>query len=147
LGPTFFASGSADATQLEYTDLFVHPGPMEEIRWSEVLKPSVAVTPEQLGRPGLWHSHVGWFELDRLGRQVLVRINIDATPHVTPGSISLRLNTLLALGSPIGQPGSLDIDLLLIEIDRLHEWSKRIFGSLLCEDIARRISLFSPEEE
>src|SRR6266446_4772721 len=26
LGPTFFASGSADATQLEYTDLFVHPG-------------------------------------------------------------------------------------------------------------------------
>jgi uncharacterized protein (TIGR04255 family) len=148
MASTFFASDPPAVVQLEYSDRFNHPGPLQEVRWTEVLKPSVAVTQQQLERTNLWHSHVGWVEADPLGREILVKIDIDAVPQTEGGPIGLHINTTVALRSPTGslEPDGVDINLLLTEIDTLHETSKRIFGSILVDEMVDRISLFSLEE-
>jgi uncharacterized protein (TIGR04255 family) len=148
MASSFFASDPPAVVHLEYSDRFSHPGPLQEVRWTEVLKPSVAVTQQQLERTDLWHSHVGWFETDDLGRQILVRINIDAVPQTEGSPIGLRIKTMVELRSPTGplERDGVDINLLLTEIDTLHDCSKRIFGSILADEMVDRISLFSLEE-
>jgi hypothetical protein len=102
--------------------------------------------PSIFEREASWHCHLGWFEADSDGTQVLVQLNLDA---VMEGEASGTQRNRLSLTNAqfVDYVDQMDVNPSGIlkwfsaRMDYLHQRNKDLLVSLLHEDFTRQIGL------
>jgi uncharacterized protein (TIGR04255 family) len=126
--------------KLEYWDSFRFDGTADEADISSLLEDFQSSLPnESVAGGSTWHSHAGWFEINR-GMPVLVNKNFDSVDREVDGDKCrfLGIYTLLEQRS-----ADTMIEFSKIEeiLEHLHQRSIVLFGSSLTEPYRKMIGL------
>ncbi len=135
---------------LQYTDVFNWTGNIDDYDNRKLLNESSSFVPETIiNRGPFWHLHQGWFTevSDPINGRVLTRIHIDAIHEnnmflarienlnrfdIDPSSNNLAFDSNSIIASGV-------FDTVL---ESLHCENKKTLGSILHDDIQRRIELY-----
>lgn len=97
--------------------------------------------PDALSGRSIWHLHRGWFEAAERG-EVLVNQNFDATEAIAPGkTVPCRTVGILTKVDLRENMYPIDDQPTLVQLDLLHEISKRYFVSAVQPDILRSVGI------
>lgn len=149
--PAYTQTAKLAAIGLNYSDKFVWKGAPETCDAAYVLrKGSDYVSPRIFTAPDLWHSHSGAFGKEEGNTKRLTTVNLDMLDEPTPEGNRRALAITSVLTDMFNQPGyeplRLAPDNTLAFIDQrmqeLHALDKKILGSILTENMVKRIALF-----
>lgn len=149
--PAYTQTAKLAAIGLNYSDKFVWKGAPETCDAAYVLrKGSDYVSPRIFTAPDLWHSHSGAFGKEDGDTKRLTTVNLDMLDEPTPEGNRRALAITSVLTDMFNQPGyeplRLAPDNTLAFIDQrmqeLHALNKNILGSILTENMVKRIALF-----
>ena len=152
LVPKFVTNAEIASINLTYVDKFVWEGKISECRPNLLLrKDSKYICPHVYDSSDLWHTHTGKFLRveDKIKR--LLNINLDCLDEKeTSGNNgrTVKISTVItdSLNQPgynptVIEPGTVEY-FIDKHIGKLHEFSKKTFGNIICDDICKRIGLF-----
>ena len=126
---------------LEYIDRFIFDGNPDEARPSELFDGIDGLLGEDaLSGKQAWHIHRGWFET--LGDDnILVNQNFDSQEaefEDNKRTKSVQVITKLELRKILSE---VDFSNIKLTLDVMHDRSNKVFGSLLTEQMVKRIRL------
>jgi uncharacterized protein (TIGR04255 family) len=136
--------------RLEYLDRFRFEGDLSDIELTSLLRAgSPLIAPHVFSRTDLWHSHTGAFLPSPDGVKRLEQVFIDCIdePAIsTPDTPKTRwINVMTAREDRFPEDGvdepERNCDFIFNRFDQLHSELKETFGSVVTDDVARRIYL------
>ena len=128
--------------KLEYWDRFISNS--SEDAWSQVFVAGDRLPARSVDERGPWHAYLGWFE--PLGAErALVNVHIDTFDQSEPTGAQFRAANIYTLVALQFQSAAPSLGTILPfdanKLQPLHDLSKRVTGSILTDEMRKRISL------
>jgi len=133
-------TGQVSSVRLQFLDRFLSPDGGGD-HFEVVSRTSPLVSAALTRTEGAFHSHTGWFEYLPGNIRRLTNVNLDAN-DLSPPTPPEQTKRALAILSMIQHEAMGGVIQSPVEcLNQLHQDLKTLFGSIITEDAAKRISL------